>query len=318
MHNADEAALFSAKANKGLCSHAYIVDGAAGIGKYDFALYCARTMLCTGAKKPCGVCENCRKALGGDHPDIFVVGKDKTASIADIRELIRRSMLKPNDSDKQIFIVCNAGKLRADAQNALLKLFEEPPETVAMFLLTESRSSLLPTVLSRGQRIHLDGRRDSELEGLLREKYPDASKRDINAALNMASGNLGEAESFLSKEKSGLRLKAEKMLVLALERKGYELGLALVVPKYKREQITALLEEFIAVIVEAQKEKSGIAEYLPPSNSEAAKIIGKASKKALYNMSEYATHSIIALQNNANVNAVTTKLTLDLLNSATK
>lgn len=318
MYNADEASLFSLKANKGLCSHAYIIDGAAGIGKFDFAMYCARTMLCTDAKKPCGVCESCRKALGGDHPDIFVVGRDKTASIADVRELIRRSMLKPNDSDKQIFIVCNAGKLRADAQNALLKLFEEPPETVAMLLLTESRSSLLPTVLSRGQRIHLDGRRDNELEATLREKYPDASRRDISAALNIASGNLGEAEAFLSKEKSGMRLKAEKVLVLALERKGYELGLALVVPKYKREQLASLLEEFLAVILEAQKEKSGISDVLPPSNSESAKIIGKASKKALYNMSEYATLAIISLQNNANVNAVTSKLTLDLLNAATK
>ncbi len=318
MYNADEAALFSAKATKGLCSHAYIIDGAAGIGKLDFALYCARAMLCTGEKKPCGVCESCRKALGGDHPDIFVVGKDKTAAIADVRELIRRSMIKPNDSDKQIFIVCNAGKLRADSQNALLKLFEEPPETVAMFLLTESRSSLLPTVLSRGQRIHLDGRRDNELELLLKEKFPDASNVEIKAAVNTASGNLGEAESFLSKEKSGLRLKAEKILVLALERKGYELGVALVVPKYKREQLVALLEEFLSVIIDAQKEKSGVASTLPPSNSESAKIIGKASKKALYNMSEYVAFSIIALQNNANVTAVTSKLSLDLLASATK
>ncbi len=318
MYNADEAALFSLKANKGLCSHAYIIDGAEGIGKFDFALYCARTMLCTNEKKPCGICESCRKALNGDHPDIFVVGKEKTAAIADIRELIRRSMLKPNDSDKQIFIVCNAGKLREDAQNALLKLFEEPPETVAMFLLTESRSSLLPTVLSRGQRIHLDGRRDNELLDLLSEEYPDASRKDIRTALNIASGNLGEARAFLSKEKSGIHTKAENILVLALERQSYELGVALILPKYKREQLIAILEEFLSVILEAQKEKSGISDYLPPSNPRSAKVIKGASKKALYNMGEYAIRSIIALQNNGNVNAVTSKLTLDLLNSATK
>ncbi len=318
MYNADEAALFSAKANKGLCSHAYIIDGAAGIGKFDFAMHCAKALLCTGEKKPCGICESCRKVAGGDHPDIFVVGKDKTASIDDVRELIRRSMLKPNDSDKQIFIVSNAGKLRADSQNALLKLFEEPPETVAMFLLTESRSTLLPTVLSRGQRIHLDGRRDNELELMLREKYPDASGKDISTAVRFAAGNFGEAENFLSKEKSAIRIKAEKILVLALERNDYELGLALIIPKYKREQLLLILEEFLSIITEAQKEKSGIEDTLSPSNPHSAKIIEKASKKALYNMCEYAILSIVALKNNANVTAVTSKLTIDLLNAATK
>ncbi len=316
MYNADEAALFSAKASKGLCSHAYIIDGTAGIGKLDFALYCARTMLCIEAKKPCGHCESCKKALSHDHPDIFIVGRDKTASIADVRELIRRSMLKPNDSDKQIFIVCNAGKLRADAQNALLKLFEEPPETVAMFLLTESRSSLLPTVLSRGQRIHLDGRRDGELENLLREEFPESNSRVIASAIKHSSGNLGEARQFLSKEKATLRLKAEKLLVSALEKKSYELGQMLILPKYKREQLCALLEEFISVVMEAQKKKSGIADTIPPSDPQYGAIIEKASKRVLYGMSEYATFSLIALKNNANVNAVTSKLTIEFLRAA--
>ena len=77
-------------------------------------------------------------ALSGNHPDIYVIGNEKTASIDDVRRLITRSSLKPNESDKQVFIICNANKLREEAQNALLKLFEEPPSSVATALATAS------------------------------------------------------------------------------------------------------------------------------------------------------------------------------------
>lgn len=158
MYNKSELALFYEKAGRGVCSHAYIVDGAAGIGKLEFALSCARALLCTGKTKPCGICQSCRKFSLGGHPDIHITGTgEKCAGVDDIRELIRLASVMPNDGDMQVFIIANAGKMRAGAQNALLKLFEEPPPTVTVFLLTETRNSLLPTLLSRGQRIHLDG-----------------------------------------------------------------------------------------------------------------------------------------------------------------
>jgi DNA polymerase-3 subunit delta' len=223
MYNSDELRLFFEKANGGVCSHAYIIDGADGVGKKEFALEAARAMLCSEKNKPCGYCKNCLMALSGNHPDIFVIGNEKTATIDEVRRLIVRASLKPNQAEKQIFIICNANKLREDSQNALLKLFEEPPLTVAIFLLTESRSSLLPTVLSRGQRIHLDGLRDFELADKLNEKYPSLSDSDINTVTKVASGNYGVAEKYLSKENALLREKAENLLLFALTKKNYEL-----------------------------------------------------------------------------------------------
>lgn len=318
VYNSDELRLFSQKAKSGLCSHAYIVDGDAGIGKLDFALECARAMLCTERDKPCGYCANCRKSLSGDHPDIFVIGRTKTAAISDVRELIRRSSLKPNDSDKQIFIVCNAGKLREDSQNALLKLFEEPPESVALFLLTESRSSLLPTVLSRGQRIHLDGMRDSEIKAHLRETHPDASYREVEAALDIANGNLGEALKYLSKENTALRSKAENLLLLALSKKSYELTSALLLPKYKREQLHGLLSEFVILVNEAEKSKYGVVKARVPASGALAERIENASKRALARMGEAAVICMSALDNNANVTAAASKLSIELLSAATR
>jgi len=317
VYNSREEQLFSEKAEKGLCSHAYIVDGADGVGKLDFALYCASAMLCTGSKKPCGECIHCRKIKDGNHPDIFIIGREKTAAIAEIRELIRRASLKPNDSDKQIFIICNAGKLREDAQNALLKLFEEPPETVAMFLLAESRASLLPTVLSRGQRIHLDGMTDGELDIKLRENFPKASLREIDEAIAVSCGNYGEGERYLSNENSASRGKAEKLIVYALSRDSYELSLALLGTKYKREQLHSVLSEFIALVAEAQKQKFGVPHHAPQTG-ECAIMLKKASKRALAAMCEVAQLCMISLENNANVTLAASKLSLDLVIAAAR
>ena len=318
MHNSDELRLFFAKAKSGTNSHAYIVDGAAGIGKLDFALECARAMLCTEPNKPCGYCQSCRKVKSNDHPDIYIVGREKTAAIADVREIIRRSSLKPNDSDKQIFIVCNAGKLREDSQNALLKLFEEPPETVAIFLLTESRSSLLPTVLSRGQRIHLDGLRDEEIASVLAENHPECGRLEIREAVDVAAGNLGEAERYLSKENRALRTKAESLLLLALTKQKYELMSFLLVPKYKREQLAELLTEFVMTVNEAAKSRYNLRDARKPISAELGECIGSASKRALARMGEAATVCIMSLQNNANITAVCSKLSIDLLSAASR
>lgn len=318
MYNSDELRLFFAKAKSGVCSHAYIVDGASGIGKLQFALECARALLCTEPNKPCGYCASCNKVKSDNHPDVFIIGQGKTASISDVRELIRRSTLKPNDSDKQVFIVCNAGKLRPDSQNALLKLFEEPPESVKIFLLTESRSSLLPTVLSRGQRIHLDGMRDSEIEELLYEKYPSASRTDIAFAVSVAAGNLGEAEHYLAKETVALRAKAENLLSLVLAKKSYELSCALLTQKYRRDQLQALLSEFVSLVNEAEKSRYGVPDARVPSSAELVGQIRSASKRALARIGEVAVSCLISLENNSNVMATSSKLVIDLLGAAAR
>lgn len=318
MYNSEEAKLFSARASQGLCSHAYIVDGEAGIGKLDFALYCARTMLCTEKNKPCSYCENCRKALDNNHPDIYVIGQEKTASIADVREIIRRAGLKPNDAEKQIFIVCNAGKLRDDSQNALLKIFEEPPETVALFLLTESRSAMLPTVLSRGQRIHLDGMSDKELELEIASKHPTLDRATLENVVKIAAGNPAKAKKYLSKENITLREKAEKLLGFVLAKNSYEVFAMLVGPKHKRDNLLNLLSEFAALVAEAQKEKYSAKYLVLPTGGECAERLKTAGKKALVSIGEAVVNAMESIENNANITAATSQLSIDLLRAAMK
>lgn len=318
MRNSEEARIFADKATRGVLSHAYIIDGDAGIGKLDFALECARAVVCTGNKKPCGYCEGCLKALGNGHPDIYIYGKEKAASIDDVREIIRRAGIKPNDSDKQVFIVNNAAKLREEAQNALLKIFEEPPETVVIFLLTDTRSRLLPTLLSRGQRIRLDGCTDEEMTEILKNSPEKYDKISLEAAVSAAKGNIGEAKLLLSKDRAALRAKAADMLAAALARQSYELMSLLVLPKYKRENLAALLDEFVSLISELSKIKYGAEAHLFPESEKARVPAEKTSKKILSRMGEYALRCRASLDSNVNVTAATTKLSIDLLATAAK
>ncbi len=249
MYNKSELALFYEKAGRGVCSHAYIVDGAAGIGKLEFALSCARALLCTGKTKPCGICQSCRKFSLGGHPDIHITGTgEKCAGVDDIRELIRLASVMPNDGDMQVFIIANAGKMRAGAQNALLKLFEEPPPTVTVFLLTETRNSLLPTLLSRGQRIHLDGMSPKEALAELAARC-GGSGGEAERALEAANGSVGEAERLLSPESAENRKKACEILLYALSGKSYELSKALLLPKYKREKLYDILDSLLLLLL---------------------------------------------------------------------
>lgn len=305
MQNRDELALFASRAENGTCSHAYIIDGEAGAGKFDFAMDAAGILLCTGKKKPCGVCNACVRIKSGGHSDIFVIGREKAATMDEIRELIRRSNLKPNEAELQVFVVCNAGKLRRDAQNALLKIIEEPPKGVAIFLITESRSSLLPTVLSRGTKIHLCGRTDSELTEYLLQTQKNADPEAIKRAVAAAEGNTRTALALLSKEHAATRQEAKKILTLALGNDRYALAKLLVSSKHKRDTVIPLLQELVLLIGSELKSK-----YRPVSGY--APVSEKVTKRTLSRMGESVTLCIASLEANANITAAMSKLVSDL------
>lgn len=138
-------------------SHAYILAAAPDAG-YARARELAQAMLCTGsAPHPCGVCRNCRKIAHGAHPDVITVerltddkGKLKAEIVVDqIRDLAVDAAVLPSEADKKVYIIREAGLMNDAAQNAALKLLEEPPAFDAFLLVADSAEQLLPTVRSR-------------------------------------------------------------------------------------------------------------------------------------------------------------------------
>ena len=134
-------------------SHAYILNGAKGSGKKMLAKLFAMTLQCENSQlEPCGECRSCRQADSGNQPDIITIQHEKPGSISvdDIREQLNGDiMIKPYSNRYKIYIIPEADLLTVQAQNALLKTIEEPPEYAIIFLLTENADSLLPTIRSR-------------------------------------------------------------------------------------------------------------------------------------------------------------------------
>lgn len=177
-------------------SHAYILNGERGSGKRLLAMLFAETLLCEEkGVDPCNKCHSCRQADSGNHPDIIRVQHEKpnTISVEDIRTQVNNDVLiKPYQGPYKIYIIPEAELMSQQAQNALLKTIEEPPEYAVFFLLTENAEALLPTIMSRCVMLKLRNIKDTLIKKYLMEKMevPDY-KADMCTAF--AQGNMGRA-----------------------------------------------------------------------------------------------------------------------------
>lgn len=184
-------------------SHAYIINGEAGSGKRTIANAFAATLQCeTGDDNACGKCKSCIQAAGGNQPDIIWVSHEKLNSIGvdDIREQVVNDVeIKPYSSRYKVYIINEADKLTVQAQNALLKTLEEPPEYAVIMLLTTNSEALLQTILSRCVVLNLRAVDDREIRAYLmsQKQIPDY-QADI--AIAFAQGNIGKALKLASTE----------------------------------------------------------------------------------------------------------------------
>ena len=179
-------------------SHAYILNGERGSGKKLLANLFAMSLQCENRDEDgdaCGKCRSCRQAAGGNQPDIIRIMHEKpnTISVDDIRTQVNNDIvIKPYSSKYKIYIIPEADLMSAQAQNALLKTIEEPPEYAVIMLLTENAEALLPTIRSRCVMMKLRNIKDQLVKKYLMEQMeiPDY-KADVCVAF--AQGNMGKA-----------------------------------------------------------------------------------------------------------------------------
>lgn len=184
-------------------SHAYIINGEKSSGKEFIARIFAMALQCEQeGTDPCNECRSCKQALSGNQPDILYVSHEKpnTISVDDIRVQVNNNVaVKPYSSRYKVYIINEAEKMTPQAQNALLKTLEEPPEYVVILLLVSNVNTLLPTVLSRCVLLNMKPVRDSLMKKYLMEelRVPDY-KADVCVAF--ARGNVGKAKALASSE----------------------------------------------------------------------------------------------------------------------
>lgn len=181
-------------------SHLYIFEGERGIGKSTIAMHFANLLICDTASG-CGSCDSCKSFDRLAHPDVILVSETEKAEIGvdTARNLIKEVYLRPQLSKKRVFIIKNAEKLNRSAQNALLKVIEEPPEYAVFILLCDNSAMLLNTILSRGVRVTIPPLDKESLTELLRGKNVD----NVEFYLSYSGGNPGKLLEILSDEEFG-------------------------------------------------------------------------------------------------------------------
>lgn len=184
-------------------SHAYIINGEKSSGKEFIAKVFSMALQCEKeGDNPCQECHSCKQALSSNHPDIIKVIHEKpgTISVEDIRAQVNNDVvIKPYSSPYKIYLINEAEKMTVQAQNAILKTLEEPPEYVVILLLTTNVDVLLPTILSRCVVLNMKPVADELIKKYLMEQMqvPDY-KAEVCVAF--ARGNVGKARLLAASE----------------------------------------------------------------------------------------------------------------------
>ena len=187
----------------GRISHCIILSGEEGIGKRMAADAFAQTLLCENREgmEPCGKCHSCQQFAGGNHPDVLYPSHEKPATfgVDDVREgIVKDILIKPYASKWKVYIVDEAQKLTAAAQNALLKTIEEPPAYGIILLLTTNASGLLETIRSRSVVLSMKPVTREDFEKKLRAEGVEEEK--LEQLYRFTQGNIGKALKLSSSE----------------------------------------------------------------------------------------------------------------------
>jgi DNA polymerase III delta' subunit len=197
-----------------------LISGEPHLGKSTFARYFAQLLLCENPLKsdgdeatylPCGTCLSCHQVEIGAHPDYSVFRPQVSSSattasgtaptdlvssiigVGQAREFSLKAQTSPINGPRKVMVMEQADRMNTEAQNALLKTFEEPARGLTIVLLCDNASVLLPTVRSRCWEIRLGLVDDAQIVDWLKSQDEHSDEKTIELALRAARGRPGLA-----------------------------------------------------------------------------------------------------------------------------
>lgn len=201
-------------------SSTFLFIGPPGIGKRQFALNLAKSLLCQRTTEPqfdfCGLCPSCVQVDAGSHPDLIQIRKPEDKAILPIdlfigdREHRMRAglchdiSLKPYSGSRKVAIIDDADYFNQESANSLLKTLEEPPPGSVMIMIGTSEQKQLPTIRSRSQVIRFQPLSEADVRELLEQRGIAAGEEAAEAA-RLSGGSLSQAELLCGEESREFR-----------------------------------------------------------------------------------------------------------------
>ena len=180
-------------------THAYLLYGSSGIGKFMFVKQLATYFYCQNEIKPCFECSYCKQIKNNIFPDFVIIDlleDKKNITIEQIREFQVRFSKKSFLGIKKIAIINNADKLSLGATNSLLKTLEEPSSDTIIFLIATSLENILDTIKSRCQLVKFQKVNKNDIKNHIISLGADENLAVlISSAVN---GQIGNAITFFN------------------------------------------------------------------------------------------------------------------------
>lgn len=228
-------------------AHAYLCVGPDGVGKKKTVLNFIKLLFCDneGDDGSCDACPSCLKIEANSHADVHWIEPDgQNIRIDAVREVCQRLSLKGFESSRKVLVVHQAQCLNEESSNALLKTLEEPSLNTVIFLLADSIKSVLPTIVSRCQRVMFSLLPEMVLTRILIERF-QVDRQDALYCARISQGSLGEAIKFCE---NGLSSRKNEIIKNFLSR-DYPLDKCLEASVIDKAQRDGSREEMLSVLL---------------------------------------------------------------------
>lgn len=244
-----------------ILAHAYIIEGVQGSGKHTLVKEVAAALAPVARERIFdGICPDVKEyTLPADR---------KTISVDTIRALKEDAYLKPSELSVKIYLLSCAECMTVQAQNALLKILEEPPSSVYIFLLCENSAQLLTTVRSRAATLRMQMFSDAQIDTYLQtipkaKQLAETNMAKYQRILRMCGGTIGNALAMLSKSgKPGKETRQYELAVQVLQACGNRqvaaISKAVISLPQKREVLSEIFALMLLGLRDLLKRKKGV------------------------------------------------------------
>ena len=303
--------------------HAIILEGEKGVGKRTFARLIAAGLLCEQAQAPCLECSVCKNVLGANHPDVLYYETEKHTKdnfkIDTVRAIRDIAYISPNQAAYKVFILAEADLMNSAAQNALLKILEEPPAYAVFILLCEKKSAFLETILSRCALYRLERVSDALAFEAVRSLLSGPTEEEIHKAIALAGGNIGMVLESLRGDET-LRANEKAIEIAGAVLSSYEFDLLKVLGELESSGAKALLyalaEPLKNVFRDAVAIRCGGEALIRLNEDTAQKLAAALTKKQLFALIEVCEELKRRIQRNMNQKLLVTWLSAALTTAA--